>query len=166
VKIRLLLLAGLVAWSASGQAGAGEPQTLPTVEACFVSQNGGTGHPLLLETAQTVAERRIGLMWREQLEEGTGMLFSYPSERSPENGFWMYNTHIPLDIAFLDDNGVIVSIRQMEPCLASNPRQCPSYPAGRFFWHAVETNAGYFKENGLKPGDRLEWPVTRYQCGD
>jgi len=165
VKRAALLLAGWSTLCLLNLVSAGEPQALPAVEACFIGQNGATGHPVVLETAKAPSERSTGLMWRQELAENTGMLFSYSRERSPDTGFWMYNTRIPLDIAFLDEQGVIVSIRHMEPCEASNPRQCRSYPAGRFFWHAVEMNAGYFEQHDLTPGDRLEWPVTRSQCG-
>jgi uncharacterized membrane protein (UPF0127 family) len=85
------------------------------------------------------------------------MLFSYDYERSPEQGFWIYQTLLPLDIAFLDNQGVIVSIRQMHPCASSRSNDCPSYPAGASYWHAVEMNAGYFSSRKIEAGDRLIW---------
>ena len=120
---------------------------------CFISQHNTV--PVLLEIARTPAQRRYGLMERESLDSHAGMLFVYPEFRPPEHGFWMYNTRIPLDIAYLDDKGRIVSIRTMEPCPSEQGSQCPSYPAGTRFIRAVEMNAGFFSGNGIGVGDRL-----------
>jgi len=141
---------------------AGQPQTLAAIAACFVTED--SQHPVTLEVARTPSERRTGLMWRAELPANSGMLFSYPQERSPDSGFWMHNTLIPLDIAFLNSEGVIVSIEQMEPCASRRQRDCPTYPAGRFFWHAVEMNAGYLSARNIKTGDRLAWPASGGQC--
>jgi hypothetical protein len=162
MKVAAAILGSLIWLSGCGAADAREPQTLPSVKACFVAS--GEQHPVALEIAKTASERRTGLMGRIRLPENAGMLFSYPSERSPERGFWMHNTLIPLDIAFLDSEGVIVSIRHMLPCTSSKPGNCPTYPAGKFFWHAVEMNAGYFSAKGIDTGDRLEWPATGENC--
>lgn len=155
MKIAAVILSSLVWLSGCGAADAREPQTLPAVKGCFITAE--AQHPVTLEVAKTASERRTGLMWRTSLPENAGMLFSYPSERSPESGFWMHNTLIPLDIAFLDSDGTIVSIRHMTPCKALDSRDCPTYPAGRFFWHAVEMNAGYLNARDIQPGDTLAW---------
>ncbi len=149
-----LLLTGLAA-AGLGVRGQAAPvtDTLPVTPACFVSEHRSI--PVQLELALSPAQRRYGLMERESLEANSGMLFVYREFRSPEHGFWMYNTRIPLDIAYLDDTGRIVSIRTMEPCLSARGSRCPTYPAGKRFIQAVEMNAGFFARNGLGVGDQL-----------
>src|SRR5690554_8011761 len=87
------------------------------------------------------------------------MLFEYQQLRPAYHGFWMYQTLIPLDIAYLGAQGEIVSLRQMHPCASSRSSDCPAYPAGKPFLSAVEMNAGYFHERGIGTGDRLVWPA-------
>lgn len=154
-----VLAVGLVAvLSGCGPTDASEQATLPVVEACFVTAD-DNNHSVVLEVASEDRERQRGLMGRTGLDDDTGMLFTYRSERPAGHGFWMFQTLIPLDIAYLDDDGVIVSMQTMTPCPASLGRDCPSYPSGQPFWHAVEMNAGYFQAQGLSVGDRLQWPA-------
>ncbi len=163
MKAAGVILGSLIWLNGCGAADAREPQTLPSVNGCFVT-TADEQYPVTLEVAKTASERRTGLMGRASMPETAGMLFSYPSERSPDSGFWMYNTLIPLDIAFLDSEGVIVNVRHMLPCTSSNRRNCPTYPAGKFFWHAVEMNAGYLTARNIQAGDKLVWPATEEDC--
>lgn len=66
------------------------------------------------EHADDVAERGQGLMCRSVVPEGTGMLFEFSSE-SPQ-GFWMFNTYIPLDIVYLNHAKLAVDAKSMSPC--------------------------------------------------
>lgn len=126
---------------------------LPTVRACFVTDEEPV--PARLEVAEDYAHRQIGLMGRQALEQNAGMLFIYQQPQSSDHGFWMYRTRIHLDIAYLDANGVIGSIRTMAPCSSGNPGNCPVYPAGFGFTQAVEMNKGFFAEHHITTGDRL-----------
>ena len=137
---------------------AGQPERLPIVQACFITDE--TRHTVALEVASEDSDRQKGLMGRKSLGESEGMVFEYQEQRRPSYGFWMFKTLIPLDIAFLDNQGVIVSIRQMHPCASPRGSDCPSYPAGEPFWNAVEMNAGYFSARGIRTGDRLVWPAN------
>lgn len=110
---------------------------------------------MVLELASTPEQRRVGLMGRSELPANHGMLFRYPEERSPSQGFWMYRTRLPLDIAFLDRQDHILRIRSMIPCLAGDSAGCPTYPAGVPYWSAVEMNAGFYQANQIEVGDRL-----------
>ncbi|NLC21771.1 MAG: DUF192 domain-containing protein, partial [Halomonadaceae bacterium] len=76
----------------------------------------GERHSLQVELAQTAAERRKGLMERDSLDPDAGMLFVYQTLQPPQSGFWMYRTRIPLDIAFIDDQGRIAALYTMQPC--------------------------------------------------
>ena len=114
--------------------------------------------PLRVEVAATEDQRAYGLMERSSLPPDAGMLFTYPEQQSPEAGYWMYRTRIPLDIAFLDSAGRIVAILPMEPCTSTDPHWCPSYPPGVPYRAALEVNRGYFAQRNISPGDRVLVP--------
>lgn len=112
------------------------------------------------ELAVDYNSRARGLMQRESLGENQGMLFYYPD--TEYRGFWMYQTLIPLDIAFLADDGEIIDIQTMEPCLSSNPRHCPGYQSVAPARAALEVNAGAFEQFSIKVGDYVyEQSCTR-----
>jgi uncharacterized protein len=108
------------------------------------------GKKVRAEVARTEAEKARGLMFRQELGEDEGMLFVY--EKEAFLSFWMKNTPLPLSIAFLDKNGVIVDIQDLVPF--SLRTRVSAYPA-RF---ALEVNRGWFQANGIAAGDRVIFP--------
>jgi len=100
---------------------------------------------IVAEVAQTDAERAQGLMNREELGEDAGMLFVLPNYE--EISFWMKDTYIPLDIAFMDPSFRITGIARMEP----QSEELVDSP-GRIQF-ALEVNQGWFEEHGVKVGD-------------
>ena len=152
LKVWFVLAVSSLSYGCSS--GIAAPQEgLPVIEACFVSEAGTV--PVELEVASSSEQRQKGLMGRKSMAPKAGMLFEYNEPRQASHGFWMYNTLIPLDIAFLHQDGVIGSIRQMVPCASASGSDCPTYPAGVPFTQAVEMTAGFFRESGIKLGDRL-----------
>lgn len=131
------------------------PQFLETHQACLLTQ--AEAIPVQLEQASDALEHRFGLMERtaDTLPEDAGMLFIYQVDRGPRAGFWMYNTLIPLDIAWLDENGVIVAMDTMEPCKTESARQCPSWIPGVPHRDVLEMNAGFFERHHVELGDKL-----------
>lgn len=108
------------------------------------------GITVTVEVAITPEERGLGLMNREELPEDGGMLFIY---RYPQElRFWMRNTRIPLDIAFIDHEGIIISIQPMERTESDDHTVSPA-PA----LYALEMNLGWFEKNGVQVGDRVEF---------
>ena len=101
--------------------------------------------PLQLEVPQNDGEFKLGLMFRESLEQDRGMLFVF--ENTDNHSFHMKNTFIPLDIAFINEEGIIESIKELDPM---NP--IPVYPDGDIRY-AIEVNRGWFAENGIEVGD-------------
>ena len=107
---------------------------------------------LTVQVAHTQREMEKGLMFIERLPENEGMLFVFSSKVS--GGFWMKNTFIPLSIAFLDSDGEILKIMDMEPCKENN---CPIYDPKLYYHYAIEVNRGWFEKNQIKEGDYVRF---------
>ena len=110
------------------------------------------GDPLTvrLEVAADPATRARGLMEREQVPKGTGMVFLYPADVA--EAYWMKNTLVPLSIAFVAADGRVVSLAEMTPCTAD---PCPSYAPAGPYRYAVELAAGAFGDAGVGTGDKV-----------
>lgn len=100
-----------------------------------------------VEVAHTDANRQLGLMNRREMPAHGGMVFVFP--QYARHCMWMRNTFIPLSVAFLDEQGRILNIADMQP--QTEDSHCAAAPA-RF---ALEMNQGWFRERGLKPGDAI-----------
>lgn len=127
------------------------PQTFATTTICL----GELEQPLTVELADTQPQHARGLMQRTQLGDYEGMLFRYPAVRPGSSGFWMYQTLIPLDIAYLNAQQEIVKTFTMLPCAGDDPRQCRSYAPGKPYQYALEVNAGFFAEHDIRLGDKV-----------
>ena len=108
------------------------------------------GISLEIESVQDAESRQLGLMYRDELAENLGMLFVFETTRVLS--FWMRNTFIPLDIAFIDADGLIVDIQRMEP-LDESKQYISAVPA----LYALEVNAGWFEKNGVKQGSKVQF---------
>lgn len=117
--------------------------TLPTIPISIGGKN------LVVEVADTDETRAMGLMFRDQLEDGTGMLFVM-DEPAPA-WFWMKNTRIPLSIAYISALGMILEIYDMEP-------HDESQTASEFgtVAYALEVPQGWFEKNGVVAGDTVD----------
>ena len=103
------------------------------------------------EIADTPAQRALGLMYRETLGENQGMLFVYPD--SDIRYVWMKNTLLALDIVFLNENGIIVSmLPNLAPC---TQQHCPIYPSKAVARYMLEVNAGFIDKHQLKTGQEV-----------
>ena len=120
------------------------------------------GHALAVEVASNRDGHMCGLAFRDHLPADHGMLFAFGSDRIL--AFWMKDTYMPLSIAYLDADGRILEIHQMEP--RDTARRYVSTVPARY---ALEVNQGWFASKSIKAGDRLElvFPgdvgVYRYQ---
>ena len=103
--------------------------------------------PMPVWVADTPALRQRGLMGRESLPPGAGMVFVFEADSS--GGFWMKDTLIPLSIAFIDSSGEIVDMLDMEPCTAD---PCPVYTPDAIYLYALEANLGFFEDHGITAG--------------
>lgn len=121
-------------------------------------------HPFDVWVADDDDEREHGLMFvgadkLADTAEGVhrGMLFVFDVER-PQS-FWMKNTIVPLDIAFIKTDGRIVRQHTMKPLDES------SYPSGRPVRFALEVRGNLFSELGIREGDHVTLPDSVLKKG-
>ncbi|MBM4183354.1 MAG: DUF192 domain-containing protein [Gemmatimonadetes bacterium] len=103
---------------------------------------------VLAEVAATADERAEGLMYREAVPDGTGMLFVFPDVSV--RGFWMANTYVPLDIAFMDASFNVVDIIPMQPLVTE------TYTSRAPAMYGLEVRQGWFGDNGVGIGSRAQ----------
>lgn len=135
----LTAVMALVAFAAPGPSAA--QGTLPTTKL-----TAGV-HLITAEVAATDPARSRGLMFREKLAPNHGMLFIFDGKQI--HCMWMRNTLIPLSVAFIDDDGTIANIEDMQP--KTEVSHCATRPV-RF---ALEMDKGWFAARGIKPGARI-----------
>ncbi len=102
-----------------------------------------------VELAESTLARTRGLMYRTELAENAGMLFSWKQEA--RRSFWMRNTCLPLDMLFIASDGTIVGALEQVPTLNLAPRSVPC-PAA----HVLEVNAGWLRRHGVEPGQKVD----------
>jgi len=101
-----------------------------------------------IEIADTYKSREIGLMFRKSMPDNNGMLFKF--DKPQVLSFWMANTYIPLDIAFLDSDMRVVKIANMAPLSTksvSSELACP---------YALEVPVGTFDRHDIGVGTKLK----------
>jgi uncharacterized protein len=111
------------------------------------------GHSVTVEAEFVTSphDTERGLMYRKSMAEEHGMLFRLATRTDQE--FWMHNTCIPLDLLYVDEDGLIVGIVENAPTLNDAPRGvgCPSR-------YVLEVNAGWSRKHGVKAGQRMTLP--------
>lgn len=151
----LVICTLVVAWGSACSQGDTpwvSPMPFDTATVLVVSETDSA--TLLVEIASTEDQRAFGLSRRPSLDPGSGMLFDFDTIQAAEQGFWMWRTRIPLDIAYVGTDGVIERIVSMELC-GDRAESCPSHPAGTEFAMALEANLGWFATHGMTEGDRV-----------
>jgi uncharacterized membrane protein (UPF0127 family) len=138
--LSIVVLTGLVACSGT---------TDPVSFWVSFTREDGRSIRIGVSLADSDEERQKGLMDVTALPNDTGMAFVW--DESTTGTFWMKDTLIPLSIAFVDADGLIVTIRDMQPCPAD---PCPTYGAASPYVLAVEANLGFFDQNDIRIGDR------------
>jgi uncharacterized protein len=104
-----------------------------------------------VEIARDPVERSRGLMFREKLPAGQGMLFVFDE---PEIlNFWMKNTPERLDIIYISAIGEIVSIQ------TGFPNSTDAIPSGGLAQFVLEMASGQAQSIGLKTGDKFVHPI-------
>ncbi len=131
-------------------------ELLPTT---FITiREGDASFEVVAEVADVSRERQQGLMCRETVPDGTGMLFVFESARALS--FWMLNTYAPLDIVYLDESRSVVRAVRMESCPRPESAEydawrsaCTAgaigYGSGSAALYALELPAGWLASVGL-----------------
>jgi len=160
--MRNLILSGLLALGIADAASAQQtdPQSIqdPTARDATVSFGGpdpvrlvtanGDEFEIMAEIAETPAQKQRGLMWREAVEPGTGMLFRY--EPAEPASMWMRNTLIDLDLIYIDATGVVVKVIAFAQAESLRSLSSDASVAG-----VLELGSGQAIEMGLRPGDTV-----------
>ena len=112
------------------------------------------GERYAVEIADDDAERARGLMYRDAMAEGHGMLFIH--EREEPQAYWMKNTRIPLDILYFNGaRKLVAQQRDVPPCSLGDA--CPSYPSNAPARYVLELNAGEAERLKLEDGVELRF---------
>lgn len=122
--------------------------TTPTVRTIPVTIGGNV---IQAELATTLAERQTGLMGRAVLPDTAGMLFVFSV--SQLLSFWMYETPVDLDIAFLDSTKTILNIDEM------TANTTVTHQSNGLARYALEMRRGWFSSHGITAGTKLTFTV-------
>lgn len=141
-----LLAASLVALTACGGKDT-QNQPAKTVADHFPIKVGA--RTVQMQVALLPDELQRGLMFRPKLDPDEGMVFVFVAAQ--QMGFWMRNTEIPLDIGYFDSSGELKEIYPMYP---HDERSVAS--RSRDIQFCLEMNQGWFRDHGVKPGDKLD----------
>ena len=106
---------------------------------------GGAELRVKVEVARTPEETQRGLMFRDHLDDGKGMLFLFPEPRKLQ--FWMHNTYIPLDMIFITSEMKILGVVEKATPLTDDPRG----PAG-VSQYVLEVPGGWAGVHGVRAG--------------
>jgi uncharacterized protein len=104
---------------------------------------------LVAEIANTPAQVDMGLRFRQELSENEGMLFVFPSPQFAS--FWMKDCPLALSIAFLDSDGTMLEVHDLQPNSENWLRS--SSDQVRF---ALEVQQGWFQRRQLTPGIKVQ----------
>jgi uncharacterized membrane protein (UPF0127 family) len=111
------------------------------------------GQRYKVEVADDDAERARGLMFRDELAAGSGMIFIH--EREEPQAYWMKNTKIPLDILYFDNaRKLVAQQRDVPPCSAGDA--CPPYPSNAPARYVLDLKAGEAAKLKLENGAELK----------
>lgn len=129
----------------------GMAMVLPVDPAPLIAETKGGEVSIRVEIADDEMERSAGLMYRNYLPDDRGMLFVFPQQR--DVGFWMKNTPLPLDLIFIDKNGVVQGIRQGVPF--SEAAITPGVPVQ----YVLELKRGTAERLGITEGAEIRHPA-------
>ncbi|HEY4014996.1 MAG TPA: DUF192 domain-containing protein [Polyangiaceae bacterium] len=129
----------------------------PVARVTFPGSTDANAAPLGVEAevVSTPHDTMRGLMFRKSMAEDRGMLFDLGTHE--DHKFWMHNTCIPLDLLYIDDDGLIVGIVENAPTLNDEARG-----VGCLSSFVLEVNAGWARRHHVTAGQRLVLPVLKH----
>ncbi len=114
------------------------------------------GQKITAEVEVDQADMARGMMYRDSLAPGRGMLFIHAKPgRYP---YWMYHCKIPLDIVWMDQNKRIVEISaNTPPCRSETASECPNYGGHEEALYVLELAGGMAGKYGLAKGQQVRF---------
>jgi uncharacterized membrane protein (UPF0127 family) len=100
---------------------------------------------ITVEVADDDHDRQRGLMFRTHMGDDHGMIFRF--QEKTNHSFWMHNTCIPLDMLYIDGDGLVVGIEENTPTLSDD-----TFEVGCESLYVLEVNAGWTRAHGVKAG--------------
>jgi uncharacterized membrane protein (UPF0127 family) len=124
-----------------------------SVKALVVHVGAGT---FIVEVADDIAERAVGLSGRESLARGSGMWFAYPG--AGQRSFWMRGMRFPIDIVWIDASMKVIGITKEAPVPSpeTSASDLPQYSPGGPVMYVLEINAGLAHDLGIEVGTLVE----------
>lgn len=126
-----------------------DPEKPPVLRTATLTFTEPKVEAVTVEIAENDHDRQRGLMYRRAMPQDRGMIFRF--DEKEDHSFWMHNTCIPLDMLYLDDDGLIVGIEENTPTMTDETFSvgCPSR-------YVLELNAGWTRAHGVKPGQKVK----------
>jgi len=112
--------------------------------------DGSTAFDGCARLASTPALRAQGLMGQQGLGGYDAMVFRF--DQPSTGAFYMFQTVLPLSIAYIGEDGGLVSSTDMDPCPEEEASACPTFPAAGPYLHAIEVGQGDLPALGIVPG--------------
>jgi uncharacterized membrane protein (UPF0127 family) len=113
-------------------------------------------HDFQVEVMRTDDEQQRGMMFRRSLDDDKGMLFPFKTPQVAT--FWMENTYVSLDMIFINADGTVHRIEKM-----AEPLSTRTISAGAPVLAVLEVVAGTADRLGIKPGDKVTYPLDDAQ---
>jgi uncharacterized membrane protein (UPF0127 family) len=148
----LLLPPVIMAATCAGKKTEPEVKAEPTV---FLETRSGSEVRVRVEVASTPEERRLGLMHRQGIDKGSGMVFLF--EEPEIQTFWMKNTMVSLDMIFIGSDMKVVGVVEktepmsLAPCMVDQPSQ-----------YVLEVEAGFAERHGIGAGTTVRFAGFDY----
>jgi uncharacterized membrane protein (UPF0127 family) len=129
----------------------GAPERRAPVEPRVVlTPEGAAPVTVKVEVARSDAETQRGLMYRERLDDGRGMLFLFREPRKMV--FWMRNTYIPLDMIFITPAKSVLGVVESAQPLTDDPRSVDGISQ-----YVLEVPGGWAAKNRIAPGTPVKF---------
>ncbi len=126
-----------------------DPEKPPKLRAGKVTFPEAGGASVEVEIAENDHDRQRGLMYRKAMPPEKGMIFLFAEKDI--HSFWMHNTCIPLDMLFIDDDGLIVGIEENTPTISDD-----TFSVGCQSRYVLELNAGWSRAHGVMAGQKVK----------
>lgn len=115
-----------------------------------------SGKEIKFEGLRTPTDMARGAMFRDSLPPGRGLMYEYA--KPGRYSMWMYQTKIPLDTIWMNQNRQVVEIvEKMPPCPSASARECPHYGGNQDAQFVLQLASGESAKNNITVGSTLNF---------